>query len=92
MKLNSFVLTPVSLEVVPIDGVLVVIFDPQEALDNPDAPDVIAEVARGLAAARGSAIKFTGEDVRAKAKNALAEDAFGTQVMIASKPIAQARG
>lgn len=85
-KLRSFVLTPVEIQVAPVDGALMVIFDPLDVLDNPDAPDVIAEILRGLSAARGVKSAVGGEQIRDAANKVVANGPAGAQVMLPATP------
>ena len=51
---------PISIELVPVDGYLTVMVDPKAVLDNPDAADMVAEVLRGIGAARGMEVLIYG--------------------------------
>lgn len=51
---------PISIELVPVDGYLTVVVDPQAVLANPDAADMVAEVLRGIGAARGMEVLIYG--------------------------------
>ncbi len=85
-KLNAFVLTPVSVDLMAVDGALMVIYDPLDTMENADAPEVIAELMRGLAAARGVTSKVTGEQILDAANKVLANGAAGARVMLPATP------
>ncbi|MFY2764335.1 hypothetical protein [Arenimonas sp. MALMAid1274] len=62
--MNQLITTqPTTLQFVPVNGFLALMFDPEAILANADAPDMVAEVLCALTESQGRHIEFTGEDL-----------------------------